>query len=386
MGAPNLITPTGDVRTADPTLWFCSTSQAWDQQQTVISDLQSVLTDVPVLLSARFHDEAIRERIGWLGSHGRAFAVEPFGEASEGDPLNPPAWLQRERAWLVPPIPSPGNYAPWMVASLRHQDSLAPALLITPSPSLPLSGGARLVEELADAAHAAASQVASQLSCLIGFSGSREWLRSDQALQSLGNVLVDSRLAGVYLRISHRESVVRDREYLRGLRELTTGLSDAGFLVFLPNSGRLGWLSFGWGAWSISAGITLGSWSERERTPMNQPAQPSQWYYEHQLGMEVRWRHHQELARLRAYDWCSCAHCALMQNGYDPVLARRHALEQLAQDVQQLRNAKGVPERARRIRERLMMMKSFSDIVSRRLGTSWEGYELDFIDRWLETV
>jgi hypothetical protein len=378
-----VITPTGDVRIAAPSLWFCATQQEWPQQQIALSDLSTILPEVPVLLSARFRDAALRSRISVLGS-GSAFAVEPNGEAREKDRVA--GWLRIERPWLMPPVPNPSGYAAWMAASLRHQDSLAPALLITPSPTFVPANGARPLEELADSAAEAATRINSQVPCLLGFSGARDWLRTEGALQSLGNVLVHTKLSGVYLRISHREHVVRDRLYLQGLRDLVTGLSEAGLLVFLPNSGRLGWLALGWGTWAISAGITLASWSERERTPMNQPRQPSQWYYEHQLGIDVRWRHHQQLVRLRDYEWCDCVHCQELRNGYDPALARRHSLGQLATDVLDLATANGVAGRVRRLRQRLEAMRVFGSLVTRRLGVGWEGYELDYVDRWLEVI
>jgi hypothetical protein len=379
-----VITPTGDVRLADPRLWFGATTQEWPHQQLAISDLTAILPEVPVLLSARFRDSALRSRIDVLRSIGSPFAVEPNAEASEKDAA--PSWLRTERPWLMPPVPNPNDYVKWMASSIRHQDSLAPALLITPSPTLIPTNGAKPIEELADAAEQAAVQVKSRVPCLLGISGSREWLRTEGALQSLGNVVVHTKLPGVYVRISHREQVVRDRLYLAGLRNLVTGLAEAGLLVFLPNSGRLGWLALGWGTWAISAGITLSSWSEREPTPMNQPRQPSQWYYEHQLGIDVRWRHHQQLVRLRDYEWCECEHCEQLQRGYDPDVARRHSLEQLANDVKNLAASNGVAGRTRRLRQRLGAMKTFGSLVTRRLGAGWEGYELDYVDRWLEVI
>ncbi len=378
-------TPASNLRSRRPSLWFCSTTQEWTQQQAAISDINAVLPEAPVLLSARIRDTALRERISWLQSARRTFAIEPYGEAVDADVQNPSKWIRTEKPWLVPPPPSPTNYPQWMLTSLRHQMSFRPSVLITPSPFLSVTNASQMAEQLTDAAHIAAAELGSPVDCLIGFSGSRDWLRAEAALQSVGNVLVDSKLAGVYLRISHRENVVRDRQYLHGLRQLTIGLSDAGFQVFLPNSGRLGWLALAWGASSISAGITQGSWSERERTRMSQPTQPSQWYYEHQLGMEVRWRHHDRLTQLRDYRWCQCQHCQHLQNGYDPALARRHAVFQLAIDVAQVQVASnGV--RRRRIRDRLTEMKTFNDLVTRRLGSDWEGYERDFVERWLEAV
>jgi hypothetical protein len=379
-----VITPSGDVRLADPRLWFCATHQEWAQQQVAISDLTSVLEEVPVLLSARSRDAALGARIDSLKTIGSPFAVDPYAEAAEKETA--PSWLRTERPWLVPPTPNPSGYVKWMASSLRHQDALSPALLVTPSPTLLPINGAKPIEELADSAEQASSQVNSRVPCLVGVSGAREWLRNEEALQSLGNVLVHTKLAGAYLRISHREQVVRDRLYLNGLRDLVTGLAEAGLLVFLPNSGRLGWLALGWGTWAISAGITLATWSERERTPMNQPSQPSQWYYEHQLGIDVRWRHHHQLARLRDYSWCECEHCEQLQQGYDPNLARRHSLQQLATDVQHLAAANGLAARRRRLRERLNGMKTFGSLVARRLGVGWEGYELDYVDRWLEVT
>lgn len=289
--------------------------------------------------------------------------------------------------WLeVQPRPSGKvEWATWMKRSLKHQmgsplvgSGAAPSFLTTPSPVIkPADKHAELLEVL-DASETVRADSEIKGECWTGVTVSRDYVTNEKHRTALLNAVLASNPSGVVFRARHTElPPVRIADYLAGFKEAVTGLAGHGTPVYLPETGLLGWMAMGWGAWGFSAGLTSGSWADREPTPMNRPAAPPNYIYEPQLLRPVRWVDHLDLIEQSGYDSCECPDCKKMDGKYSRDLAQRHQLR--AAHVAATFSNSSIGQRQAGIRARIDEAIDFRDELPAPLRSR---VEAGFLDAW----
>lgn len=290
--------------------------------------------------------------------------------------------------WLVqaPPPTAQSEWEAWMDEALAHQLSPSlcgsaqpPAFVITASPQLQAANGTSELYSVMDAAAAVASRVASGTDCWLGVAVDRTYIREPLHLTRLLNAVLATGLSGMVFRASHAQlAPVDDLAYLRGLREVVQACEQNEIRIFLPNSGWLGWLAMGWGAWGFSGGMAAGTWVDREPGPMNQPDQPANPFFEHQLMRTVRWNVHQQLVAEPSYLGCGCPDCVAMSGQHDLLMAKRHQMRH-AHEAGFAVVALPTAQRAMHVADRLDAAIAFRDGLPSPLK---ERAGAVFLDRW----
>jgi hypothetical protein len=211
----------------------------------------------------------------------------------------------------------------------------------------------------------------------------RTYVREEPHLTRLANTMLASATDGVVFRGEHQQlAPVDDRRYLAGLRELVTAGASNGIRIFLPNTGWLGWLAMGWGAWGFSGGMAASTWVDRKPGPMTRPQRPAEPYFERQLLRAVPWRVHEQLVNEPSYRQCTCAECVGMGTTHDSALAKRHQMRHANAEGAAL-TALPPAQRLAHVRAELDQAIAFRD----GLGTPVRGrVGGDFLDRWRELV
>lgn len=278
----------------------------------------------------------------------------------------------------------------WMQDALDHQQSPAlrgagpaPSFVMTASPVIEAARGTAELYAVLDAAVAISGRQPAGTDCWLGVSVDRTYLREQSHLTSLANAMLATGATRFVFRASHSQlPPVDDRRYLRGLREVVEACAANDIRIYLPNSGWLGWLAMGWGAWGFSGGMAAGTWVDRIRTPMTRPEIPSLPYFETQLMRSLRWRVHEQLVNERTYVPCPCPDCVQMGASHDPALAKRHLLRHAHDEGSALI---GLPVTQRRvsIANRLDAAIAFRDGLSKPTQGRVGG---EFLDRWRDLL
>lgn len=294
--------------------------------------------------------------------------------------------------WLAQ-TPRPATQAQWerwMQDALDHQHSQAlqgpgppPSFFITASPILEAARGTLELYTVLDAAVAVRSRQPPGTDCWLGVTVDLAYMREEPHLTRLADALLAAANDGVVFRAEHtRLAPCDDPRYLNGFREIVEALAGNGIRVYLPNSGWLGWLATGWGAWGFSGGMAASTWVDRKPSPMNRPDDPANPYFEPQLMRTVRWRVHEELVNQASYQPCLCPDCAQMGTTYDSALAKRHQLRLANQESAALTTSPANQRRARvraRLDQAITFRDGLPDSVKARAGGA-------FLDRWRQLV
>jgi hypothetical protein len=275
----------------------------------------------------------------------------------------------------------------WMNAGVDHQLSPAlrgtgpePSFIITPSPLIRAAGGTSALYVILDAANAVRAAHAPARNLWMGLTVDRDYLRDRPHQIRLANMVVGLGAPGLVLRAFHRDlPPISDLAYLTGLREVTYAAATASIDLLLPCSGWLGWLAMAWGAWGFSAGLAGTTWADREPGRLNQPDEPPNYFFEHQLLRPVRWTDHEALARRSDYIPCTCPECSSMGSSYDKSFAQRHHLWWANREAVALTALPTVAQRqaavAARLADAITYRDGLPDALKRRVDAG-------FLDTW----
>lgn len=319
-----------------------------------------------------------------------AAILDPQGHALDRPPTKR---AQRHFPWLVqqPRPQAQTDWEQWMQRGLDHQLSTdlrrsapPPSFVITPSPLMEASRGIAELYPVLDAADAVRSRVQTGTDCWLGVSVDRVYLRDEPHLTRLADAMVATPASGYVFRATHGQlAPVDDRRYLHGLREVVRACASNGIRIYLPNSGWLGWLAMGWGAWGFSAGMAASTWVDREPGPITPPDEPANPYFEPQLIRTVRWRvHQQQLSPDPSYQQCTCDDCTQMGGTHNASRAKRHQLRH-AHAAAAAITALPPAQREAHVAGRLDDAIAFRDGLPAQRRARAGG---DFLDRWRELV
>lgn len=331
--------------------------------------------NVPKALNAHFQ-RARGAGDAILDPHGQMLDLDPTKRSEKHFP-----WLA-----LNPRPATQAQWQQWMQQALDHQLSAAlrgsaslPSFVMTSSPRMQAASGALELYPVLDAAAAVAAQVLPGTDCWLSASVDRTYLREEPHLTRLANALLATGATGVVFRASHPQlPPVDESRYLHGLREVVQACAENNIRLYLPNTGWLGWLAMGWGAWGFSGGMSATSWVDKVPSPMRRPELPSLPYFEHQLLRSVPWRVHEQLTSEPGYQSCGCTDCVQMGTNHDLALAKRHQLRHAHEAGTAL---SGLPpaQREAAVATRLDSAIVFRDGLSNAVAARIDG---NFLDRW----
>jgi hypothetical protein len=335
--------------------------------------------NVPKALNAHFQ-RARRAGDAILDPHGQMLDLDPTKRSEKHFP-----WLA-----LNPRPATQVQWQQWMQQALDHQLSAVlrgsappPSFVMTASPRMQAARGALELYPVLDAATEVTAQVPPGTDCWLSASVDRTYLREEPHLTRLANALLATGANGVVFRASHSQlPPVDDSRYLHGLREIVEACAENDVRLYLPNTGWVGWLAMGLGAWGFSGGMSATSWVDKVASPMRRPELPSLPYFEHQLLRSVPWRVHEQLVSEPGYQPCVCADCAAMGANHDLALAKRHQLRHAHEAGTAL---SGLPRAQRRavVATRLDTAIAFCDGLSSAVAARIDG---NFLDRWRALV
>jgi len=321
--------------------------------------------------------------------HGGEAFLDPSGFLLDRDPAPQRA---QNFPWLDSTYTRPNDvsgWTTWMETSLEHQlsdDFLdgadEPSILATPSPQLSASTGTTGLYSIIDAATAARDSTADERECWLGVAVDRDYLRDQDRLTELADMVVTAGFPGVIFRCFQSElTPITDRRLLDGLRELVEGCAGAGVEIFLPNSGWMGWLAGAWGATGYSGGLSKSSWFDRMPTPMRNPGRRES-IFEPQLLRHVPWTVHDQLIAEDGYEACECGSCVEMDGEYAADEAKLHQVRVAHEWSDKLRQLNAIGRR-RAIRTRIDNAIDFRDDLPRALK---DRADAGFLDTWRSLV
>lgn len=298
---------------------------------------------------------------------------------------------QKEFPWLCK-NPKPGNRAEWetwMREGLDHQQSddlrgegEGPSFLVTPSPFITAAAGSELFYDIVDAAEAMRDAYGD--STWLGLTVDRDYMRETPHRTRLANTIAGHSGPGVVFRALHRElPPVTQARYINGLKAMTLAAVGAELDLLLSQSGWLGWLAQGWGAWGFGAGLSGGTWMDKETTGGTNPEEPPNYYFESQLLRRIRWTAHEALAKEDDYEPCRCAYCQEMDGTWDEMLAAKHQLWWANEESVKLRVLDDVASRRSSIYDRLTEAIGFRDGLDEDLQGE---VDARFLDTWRNSV
>ena len=167
------------------------------------------------------------------------------------------------------------EWVAWMRASIEHDVDLfesverKPSLLVSPCPLIESMVAEKELTSVADAFRQLKIEYPSLAP---SFCVGPEFTRTEAGVTRLANTLVGLQPSAVLLRCFQTAlPPIRDRPFLRGLREIVRACASNDIAVLLPNSGWVGWLATAWGAHAYSGGAAQSSWYDRPPSAMNQP-------------------------------------------------------------------------------------------------------------------
>ena len=182
-----------------------------------------------------------------------------------------------------------------------------------------------------------------------------EFTRTEEGVTRLANTIIglqpSSGIASVLSNICfHRLKTAR---YLEGLREIVRACALNDIAVLLPNSGWVGWLAMGWGAYAYSGGATQSSWYDRVPTPMNPPPRVDR-IHDAPLMTRREFDLGPSLEAVDGYEPCNCISCEEMGGAFDARLAWIHQLRAARSESLAVEGLQQLDERRLRIRNRLV--------------------------------
>ncbi len=304
--------------------------------------------------------------------------LQPVGQAREGEQETPPGLLlswehvpqrgvedgRAEASPLEPILADPGACrfdrpkigrvaaAPWVgraqpsteaewdvtiAEALADQRTLGVDSLIVPGKTLHQTDFPDGLQDALDAARRShKGRLTTDPEWMVRACIDEVWLTNRALRRTLLNQLTDlPDDLGVALHVQWSKGAHPDGELLQGLKMVVTALASDGRRVLIIESGLVGWLSIGWGAWGFTAGVARSSWHRStEVVRRNRPAPRVEWYFERQLLHQLRRSTHQRIAVSPRYQQCICTFCQqLISSGggaWDASLASQHALHALS--------------------------------------------------------
>jgi hypothetical protein len=276
--------------------------------------------------------------------------------------------------WLEEPRPeTQAGWLAWMqkgfddqLSQTVHGDAGAPSFVITPSPDIVKPGDTGELHDVLAAAAAIVQAHDGQPECWVGLHVDQAYLQDD----ALREILVEAMLAvptdGIVFRSPQKSMPpVSNRKYVKGLKAVVAACSQNDIDVFLPNSGWLGWLAMGWGAWGFSAGLAGATWADQlEITGFNSPLEPPLPYFEPQLLKTVPWRAHLQLLDQPGYSLCDCPECVGLLGSHRLLEAQRHQIRHGNIEATKLTALPSVAARAAAVAGRLDEAIAFREGLS----------------------